>query len=41
VEAPEMAGASSCSLAKSLSIFKDCSEDGSNQSWFATFSHSL
>jgi hypothetical protein len=32
VEAPEMAGASSCSLAKSSSIFRDFSEDGSNQS---------
>ncbi len=38
VEAPEMAGASSCSLAKSLCIFRDFSEDGWNQSWFATTS---
>jgi len=42
VEAPEMAGASSCSLAKSLCIFRDFSEDGWNQSWFATtFSHKM
>jgi hypothetical protein len=41
VEAPEMAGASSCTLAKSLCIFRDFSEDGWNQLFATTFSHSL